>query len=123
MFCPQCRAEYREGITSCPECEVELVAEPPPEEEPDLAPVFESAEVDLVPVVKSLLDSAGIPYMVQGDEALGLFPVGGAGAALSRKGRGLAATFHVPRARAAEAEELLANLRSEGGDQGSGESG
>jgi len=29
MFCPQCHYEYREGFTSCPDCEVDLVAEPP----------------------------------------------------------------------------------------------
>jgi hypothetical protein len=26
MFCPDCEAEYKEGITFCPDCSVELVA-------------------------------------------------------------------------------------------------
>lgn len=29
MFCPSCHAEYREGFTRCPECDVELVSSPP----------------------------------------------------------------------------------------------
>ena len=29
MFCPQCKAEYRQGFTRCADCEVELVVELP----------------------------------------------------------------------------------------------
>jgi hypothetical protein len=29
MFCPECKAEYREGFTRCADCEVDLVAELP----------------------------------------------------------------------------------------------
>jgi hypothetical protein len=29
MYCPQCKAEYRQGFTRCADCEVELVYEPP----------------------------------------------------------------------------------------------
>lgn len=32
MWCPQCRNEYREGITECADCHVSLVDELPPEE-------------------------------------------------------------------------------------------
>ncbi len=38
MFCPLCKAEYREGFYRCSDCDVELVhflAEPPAEEAPD----------------------------------------------------------------------------------------
>ena len=27
MFCPNCRAEYREGIAVCPECGINLIEE------------------------------------------------------------------------------------------------
>ena len=47
MFCPNCRAEYREGFTRCSDCNVELVnvlpppsanaSEPREDERPDLA--------------------------------------------------------------------------------------
>jgi len=30
MYCPQCKAEYRQGFTRCTDCDVELVYEPPP---------------------------------------------------------------------------------------------
>ncbi len=30
MYCPQCKAEYRQGFTRCADCDVELVHDPPP---------------------------------------------------------------------------------------------
>ena len=38
MFCPKCRAEYRDGFTRCSDCAVALVADPPPlsPHDPDL---------------------------------------------------------------------------------------
>lgn len=111
MYCPDCRAEYRDEIESCPDCEVQLVAALPPEEpDADLVPVFETADVSLLPVVKSLLDSAEIPCVVQGEEALSILPVGRWGAGISQSGRGLAATIRVEKGRARDAEELLRPL-------------
>ena len=111
MYCPDCRAEYREGVETCPDCEVRLVAELPPERsDEDLVAIFETADVSLLPVVKSLLDSAEIPFIVQGDEALSVLPVGRWGAGISQSGRGLAATIRVDKERASEAEELLRPL-------------
>lgn len=111
MYCPDCRAEYRDEIESCPHCEVLLVPELPPEDpDADLVPVFETADVSLLPVVKSLLDSAEIPCVVQGEEALSVLPVGRWGAGISQSGRGLAATIRVEKGRAREAEELLQPL-------------
>lgn len=111
MFCPECRGEYREGITRCPDCEVALVAEPPPEAhpEPDLVTVLETADPDLLPVVESILAGAEIPFQVEGKEILGLFPVGGFGTGLSRS-RGVSAAIKVDRSRAEEATALLASL-------------
>ena len=111
MYCPDCRAEYREGVETCPDCEVRLVVELPPEgPDEDLVAIFETADVSLLPVVKSLLDSAEIPFVVQGDEALSVLPVGRWGAGISQSGRGLAATIRVEKERAQEAEELLRPL-------------
>lgn len=36
MWCPSCGAEYRPGFTHCPDCDVDLIASPPPE--PEAAP-------------------------------------------------------------------------------------
>ena len=113
MFCPDCQAEYREGIAECPDCEVRLVDELPQVTHPDRAfvPVFETADPALLPLVESLLDLADIPYMIQGREAQGMLPLGPANTGVSLSGKGLAATVHVDRERLAEAKELLRKLQ------------
>ena len=70
MFCPNCRAEYREGFEICDDCNVSLVAELPPEPETEyvdyeeVLTTFNSAEIALM---KSLLDSEDIPYFFHGE--------------------------------------------------------
>jgi hypothetical protein len=107
MFCPSCRSEYRDGIRVCADCGVELVPEISEESDRDaeLAAAFTTADSSLLPIVKSVLDAAGIPYLVQGDETLGLFPLGRFGVGVSK--RTLGAIVHVPRSRLEEARELL----------------
>jgi len=111
MFCPACEAEFRTGITECPDCEVPLVEElpPPPEDEP-LTEVFRTGDASLLPVVKSVLAAAGMPHIVQGEEAQGLFPFGPSS---QSDGRLLAAVVLVPEDRAEEARELLASAEEE----------
>lgn len=114
MYCPECRAEFREEIAVCPDCEVSLVIELPAESEfseEELVEVLETANVAVLPVVKSLLRAAEIPFLVQGDEAMGVLPVGNMGlGALTTKGHGLAARILVPRDREEEAKALLTEL-------------
>lgn len=111
MYCPECGSEFREGIVRCPDCEVDLTTEQPLVEQgspEDLVDVFDTSDVSLLPVVKSVLEAAGIPFFVQGDEALGVLPVGRVGVGgFSAEGHGLAATILVPRSRAEEVRELL----------------
>lgn len=71
----------------------------------DLVPVFATADVALLMVVKSVLDAEGIDYLVQGEESLGLFPVGPIGGGLA--GRAFAAIVKVAPEKAAEVEALL----------------
>jgi hypothetical protein len=113
MVCPNCRSEYRDGIYVCAECGVSLVASLPPELDADseLVAAFTTADSSLLPIVKSVLDSAGIPYLVQGDETLGLFPLGRFGVGVSK--RTLGAIVHVPRDRLEETKELLRGLEEE----------
>jgi hypothetical protein len=70
MFCPQCRAEYREGYFECADCHVGLVTvleEPtaPPGEDTatvkeELVQVFRTSSPFEANLVKGLLESAGI---------------------------------------------------------------
>jgi hypothetical protein len=71
----------------------------------DLVAVLKTSDVAFLPLVKSMFDAAGIPYVVQGEEALGLLPLGPFGAGVSR--RALGAIVRVPRSRQHEAQELL----------------
>lgn len=113
-YCPKCRAEYRHEVEICSDCEIALVSELPPAEEEssqDLVPIFDTADVSLLPVVKSVLSAAGIPFLVQGDEALGVLPIGRVGVGgISASGHGLAATIHVPRSWEEEARLVLADI-------------
>jgi hypothetical protein len=105
VYCPKCRSEYREGIYTCAECGVTLVSEPPPAAVDELVPVLNTTDANLLPIVKSTLDAAGIPHLVQGEEYLGLFPLGRFATGVSK--RALGAIVHVPADRADEARELL----------------
>ena len=98
----------------CPDCEVSLVPQLPenPEwKQEDLVVVLESANVAVLPVVKSLLRSAEIPFLVQGDEAMSVLPLGKMGLGpLTAKGHGLAALVLVPRDHEEEARALLTEI-------------
>ncbi len=58
MYCPKCQNEYREGITICPECNVELVAEL--EEDEELVPVASVAEESLKEKISKYLTHENI---------------------------------------------------------------
>lgn len=77
-------------------------------EEGDMVRVFQTADSTLLPIVKSVLDGAGIPHLVQGDHALGLLPLGPFGTGVTRGLLG--AIVLVPREHADEAKDLLRSL-------------
>ncbi|HXG94337.1 MAG TPA: DUF2007 domain-containing protein [Blastocatellia bacterium] len=75
-FCPNCEAEYREGIKVCPDCEVELVPELTPDNR-----VHDKSEGEPVPLqsfktateaemVSQLLVQNGIRAFVEGNFAV-----------------------------------------------------
>ena len=77
MYCPNCRAEYRDGFSECSDCQVPLLPGAPPASEPadslepdlDLAVVLETNDTIQLALVKGVLDDAGIPYFVLGQIA------------------------------------------------------
>lgn len=79
MFCPNCRTEYKEGVTVCADCGADLVPELPPEStEPELVTVLRTYDLSVVTVAKSILDEAAIPYFAKGElpmEQLAVGPV------------------------------------------------
>jgi len=113
MFCPKCRAEFREGYTECSECKISLVEVLPniPEPEPDeYVPVVTTTELAELLVIKSFLESAEIPYFTRGEEVLGIFP--GLPEGRHSTPDGGIVSIHVPVAMAEEAIELLKHLEN-----------
>jgi putative signal transducing protein len=73
-FCPNCEAEYKEGITVCPDCQVKLVDKLTPENR-----VHDSSDGEPVPLqtfktgaeaemVRELLNQNGIRSFVEGGD-------------------------------------------------------
>jgi hypothetical protein len=80
MFCPKCRAEYREGFNTCSDCHVELVEDLPPleEDQPEFVNFVEILATynpaDIV-FLKSLLESEGIQYFFKGEHFMYMRPL------------------------------------------------
>ncbi|MBN1274522.1 MAG: DUF2007 domain-containing protein [Candidatus Aminicenantes bacterium] len=100
MFCPNCKAEFREGITRCTEYNVDLVNELPPVPKPIfvyLEEVIINSDAAQIGFIKSILEGEKIPYYAQGDHSythLALIPV----------------RFLVPKNKYKKAKELLKDL-------------
>ncbi len=77
MFCPNCGAEYREGFTHCPDCDVDLVDKLPEEKTKDknieadedqtFIPILSTYNLGDIALIKSVLDNEGIEYFLQGE--------------------------------------------------------
>ena len=74
----------------------------------DLVTVFDTSDPALLPVIKSLLQGADIPFLVQGEEAMSMLPVGEIVGPFTK--RGLAARVMVKPEDAEAAAELLGDL-------------
>ncbi len=73
----------------------------------EYVPVWSTTDSALLPVIRSLLTAAEVPHIVQGEQALGLLPMGGIGGSQSTFRRGIAATILVPRDRREQALRLI----------------
>ena len=73
MFCPECRLEYLDHVTICPDCNRALVACPQSEQSPgfefhDLVTVYATGNAAQLLVAKSLMEAAEIAFYVKGDQ-------------------------------------------------------
>lgn len=79
MYCPQCKAEYRQGFRRCADCDVELVNSLPAAEEGaanrvaggTLAPLWEGEDLALHTTLLEELEAAGLKYF---DQAMSIYP-------------------------------------------------
>jgi len=79
MICPVCRGEFVPGIVQCPDCHQQLVDKPQDDparsrSEPWITVAEIGSPVELT-VLKSLLESHGIPVFVPGERSFQQVPV------------------------------------------------
>ena len=76
MYCPICRAEYREGFLECTDCDTDLVEELEPMPKlpgfVKLATIFREGNIA---VIKASLDKSEIEYYIDGEQSHRLAPV------------------------------------------------
>ncbi len=106
MYCPQCGAEFKEGIDRCADCDVPLVSEPPNlHDAPEYVTILETSDLSVIPVLKTALEGARIPYHTTGEDMMEIFPSEALGALLHSSAGEV--KIRVPADRAEEARELL----------------
>lgn len=76
MYCPYCRAEFREGFFRCEDCDADLVEKLPPlPEVPEfikMATIFREGNIA---VIKASFDKTDIVYYFEGEQSHRLAPV------------------------------------------------
>ena len=76
MYCPKCRAEYREGFLECTDCDVDLVEKleriPRMPRFVKMATIFREGNIA---VIKASLDKTEIEYYFEGEQSHRLAPV------------------------------------------------
>ena len=82
MFCPECRSEYIEGVTKCPDCKVALVNKLPPEEYggaredvTDYLPLVRTFSAKDIALIHSILSGTNIRYFIRGESLTHLRPM------------------------------------------------
>jgi hypothetical protein len=90
MICPDCNAEYVEGIYICPDCGVKLVDYIPPNDEDiqkkslqnvHFISVYTPLNSQEVAIIKMILERENIPFYIKNDRLHGavLFSIQGPG--------------------------------------------
>jgi hypothetical protein len=113
MFCPECGAEFVEGVVTCYDCGVALVTGPPAprkDEWVELVTVLCTNNPAVIAVAKSLLEAADIQYVTKGEGLQDLFGLGRVGAYNPITGP---VEIQVSADSEAEARTILAELEEE----------
>lgn len=76
----------------------------------ELTEVYETADPTLLPVLRSVLEAAGIPFHTEGEESFGLLPLQGG---FLTGEEPMAVEIHVPADRAEEARALIETALSD----------
>lgn len=103
MSCPDCGKEHPAGKCAASDHEMDYVT------------VLETTEPQQLSIIESVLQGAGIPFVVEGAEGMGLLPVGFAGT--GDRLHGLGARINVPREMADEARALLESVDTGDGSE------
>ena len=79
MFCPHCKAEYRQGFTRCADCDIDLVYELPHAEKPEqkhlhgpLVLLYRTRDPAFLAFLKSVFMAEEIAYTVFGEYSMHL---------------------------------------------------
>jgi len=67
MFCPKCRSEYIEGITTCTDCGILLVESIVEPEQYQFVEILETFNLADIAVIKSIFDNADIEFLFLGE--------------------------------------------------------
>ncbi len=114
MYCPNCRAKYGQGLRVCPECEVSLTADLPPNGELDyvhLTTVLETGSPSVISLAQTILEDNDIECLVKGEHVQQA--MGARGASSGFNGLMGAAEIQVRPEDAEAAIDLLAHLEEE----------
>lgn len=78
MFCPNCKAEYIDGVEVCAECTVPLVASLPVIDHEQSQQTFVEVityNAGDIALIKSILDDAEIEYQIEGEYFNSMLPL------------------------------------------------